>query len=197
MMAHGRSIVWPAVVAMLATSLAGAPAARADRLAYRVASKGDARVTKINDDLWQVSIPQRYQGVVVRDARLAATISHGNLVLMGAEGWGNVRELDATPRVSAAQALDAIREVGPGGHYLGCAHTQANFKTAFWRSAVLDYKPFEAWADEGGRDSQHLAHLRAQRTLAEYQAPPIDPAVDEALRAYMAERKASEPDAFA
>ncbi len=96
-----------------------------------------------------------------------------------------------------AQAMDAIREVGPGGHYLGCAHTQANFKTAFWRSSVLDYKPFETWADEGGRDSAHLAHLRAQRMLAEYQAPPIDPGVDEALQAYIAGRKASEPDAFA
>ncbi len=96
-----------------------------------------------------------------------------------------------------AQAMDAIREVGPGGHYLGCAHTQANFKSAFWRTGVLDYKPFETWADEGGRDSATLAHLRAQRMLAEYQAPPIDPAVDEALQAYMAERKGSEPDAFA
>jgi trimethylamine---corrinoid protein Co-methyltransferase len=95
------------------------------------------------------------------------------------------------------QAMEAIREVGPGGHYLGCAHTQANFKTAFWRSGVLDYKPFETWADEGGRDSAQLAHLRAERMLAEYQAPPIDPGVDEALRAYVAERKASEPDAFA
>jgi trimethylamine---corrinoid protein Co-methyltransferase len=95
------------------------------------------------------------------------------------------------------QAMGAIREVGPGGHYLGCAHTQANFKSAFWRSGVLDYKPFETWADEGGRDSQHLAHLRAERMLAEYQAPPIDPGVDEALQAYVAERKASEPDAFA
>ena len=45
--------------------------------------------------------------------------------------------------------MDAIREVGPGGHYLGCAHTQANFKDAFWKSELLDYKPFETWEDEG------------------------------------------------
>ncbi|MDC3348368.1 trimethylamine methyltransferase family protein, partial [Paracoccaceae bacterium] len=51
-----------------------------------------------------------------------------------------------------AQALGAIREVGPGGHFLGCEHTQANFKNAFWRSEMLDYKPFETWADEGARD---------------------------------------------
>ena len=97
----------------------------------------------------------------------------------------------------AAQAMDAIREVGPGGHYLGCAHTQAHFRDAFWRSEVLDYKPFEQWAEEGARDSFQLAHERVERLLAEYQAPPLDPGIEEALRAYIAERKAAEPDAFA
>jgi len=92
--------------------------------------------------------------------------------------------------------MDAIREVGPGSHFLGCAHTQANFKEAFWRTQVLDYKPFEQWTEEGGRDSYQLAHARVERLLREYVAPELDPAVDEALRAYIAERKASEPDAF-
>ena len=95
-----------------------------------------------------------------------------------------------------AQGLDAIREVGPGGHYLGCAHTQANFKTAFWRSEVLDYKPFETWSEEGARDSQALAAAKVARRLADYQEPGIDPGVREALQAFVAERKASEPDAF-
>jgi len=94
------------------------------------------------------------------------------------------------------QAMDAIREVGPGGHYLGCAHTQANFKTAFWRSEVLDYKPFETWAEEGAHDSYQLAARRVKKVLAEYQAPPLDPGIDEALQDYVASRKASEPDAF-
>ena len=66
------------------------------------------------------------------------------------------------------QAMGAIREVGPGGHYLGCAHTQANFKTAFWRTGVLDYKPFEQWSQEGGRDSFELAHNRVERMLATF-----------------------------
>ncbi|MEP2530544.1 trimethylamine methyltransferase family protein [Shimia sp.] len=95
-----------------------------------------------------------------------------------------------------AQALDAIHEVGPGGHYLGCAHTQANFKDAFWRSEVLDYKPFETWADEGARDTQMLASTRVERLLAGYQKPAIDPGIEEALNAYVAEKKASMPDAF-
>ncbi|MEL7465440.1 MAG: trimethylamine methyltransferase family protein [Pseudomonadota bacterium] len=95
-----------------------------------------------------------------------------------------------------AQAMDAIREVGPGGHYLGCAHTQANFKDAFWRSEVLDYKPFETWAEEGARDSQALASARVARMLSDYEAPPMDPAIDEALQAFIAKRKEAEPDSF-
>lgn len=94
------------------------------------------------------------------------------------------------------QAMDAIREVGPGGHYLGCDHTQRNFKDSFWKSGVLDYKPFETWQDEGSKDSMTLANEKVQRMLTEYTQPAIDPAVDDALKAYIAERKASEPDAF-
>jgi len=94
------------------------------------------------------------------------------------------------------QAMDAIREVGPGGHYLGCAHTQANFKTAFWRTELLDYKPFETWDEEGARDTVALARARVTKLLADYQKPAIDPAVEEALNDYVARKKASMPDAF-
>ncbi|WP_397543395.1 trimethylamine methyltransferase family protein [Roseovarius salis] len=94
------------------------------------------------------------------------------------------------------QAMDAIREVGPGGHYLGCAHTQANFKSAFWRSDVLDYKPFEQWAEEGERDTVSIANAKMRQMLDNYQQPPIDPGVAAALEAYVAEKKASMPDAF-
>ncbi len=94
------------------------------------------------------------------------------------------------------QAMDAIREVGPGGHYLGCAHTQANFKTAFWRSGVLDYKPFETWEEEGAKDTMMLANERVRKLLAEYVQPQLDPAVDEALKDFVTRRKASAPDSF-
>ncbi|NND42764.1 MAG: trimethylamine methyltransferase family protein [Silicimonas sp.] len=94
------------------------------------------------------------------------------------------------------QAMDAIREVGPGGHYLGCAHTQANFKEAFWRTELLDYKPFETWAEEGQRDTVALATAKVAKLLDDYQAPPIDPGVAEALAGYVASKKASMPDAF-
>ena len=94
------------------------------------------------------------------------------------------------------QAMDAIREVGPGGHYLGCEHTQANFKTAFWRSDLFDFKPYETWAEEGARDTQTLASERVAKMLGDYQQPALDPGVSEALHDYVARKKASMPDAF-
>jgi len=95
-----------------------------------------------------------------------------------------------------AQAMDAIREVGPSGHYLGCAHTQANFKDAFWRSDLLDYKPFETWDEEGARDTMTLASARVDYLISNYQKPALDPAINEALAEYVARKKASVPDAL-
>ena len=95
-----------------------------------------------------------------------------------------------------AQAMDAIREVGPGGHYLGCAHTQANFKQAFWRSDLFDYKPFETWAEEGSRDTMALASARVEKLLADYVAPELDQGIRDGLTDYVATKKASMPDAF-
>ena len=95
-----------------------------------------------------------------------------------------------------AQAMDAIREVGPGGHYLGCDHTQRNFKAAFWKSDLLDYKPFETWQDDGSLDTQALASLRVKKMLADYQQPAMDPAISEALTDFVARKKAASPDSF-
>jgi len=92
--------------------------------------------------------------------------------------------------------LDAVREVQPGGHFLGCAHTQTNYKNAFWRSELFDYKPFETWLEEGERDTQALATNRVKQLLGQYEQPPIDPAVDEALLAFISRKKESMPDAF-
>lgn len=96
------------------------------------------------------------------------------------------------------QAMDAIREVaaGGGGHYLGCAHTQANFETAFWRSTIADYRPYETWSEDGSPDTRALANARCRQLLAEYEAPPLDPGIDEALREFVAQKKASMPDAL-
>jgi len=92
------------------------------------------------------------------------------------------------------QALDAIREVGPGKHFLGCAHTQANFETAFYRSPLADNNSFEQWDAEGAQDMNKRANTQWKKMLAEYEAPPMDPAVDEALLDFMKRRKDSFPD---
>ena len=95
-----------------------------------------------------------------------------------------------------AQAMDAIYEVGPGGHYLGCGHTQNNFKEAFWRSDVLDYKPFETWDEEGARDTTLLAAQRIEKMMENYQKPEMEQATAEALETYVAQKKESVPDSF-
>jgi trimethylamine--corrinoid protein Co-methyltransferase len=92
------------------------------------------------------------------------------------------------------QAMDAIREVGPGSHYLGSAHTQANFENAFWRSGLADNNSFEQWRDEGEKDIVARANTQWKKLLREYEAPPLDPGIDEALQAFMAKRKEVLPD---
>ena len=76
-------------------------------LGIDVRQLGAARATKVNEDLWQVSMPQTYAGIRVRDARLAATINHGNVVVVGTEVWGDVRGLEPVPALRDADALQA------------------------------------------------------------------------------------------
>ncbi|HET7408760.1 MAG TPA: trimethylamine methyltransferase family protein [Paracoccaceae bacterium] len=93
-------------------------------------------------------------------------------------------------------ALDAFREVGPGKHFFGCAHTMANYESAFWDSEIADNEPYEKWEAAGGQDAAVRANRRWKKALAEYQAPPIEEAVDEALREFMDRRKAEAEDAW-
>ncbi|MGB5067239.1 MAG: trimethylamine methyltransferase family protein, partial [Albidovulum sp.] len=117
--------------------------------------------------------------------------------VMDADQLGVLHHLAKGVDVSEdAQAMDAIREVGPGGHYLGCAHTQANFKEAFWRTELFDYKPFETWDEEGARDTVTLAGNRVAKLLNDYRKPAMDAGIEEALNDYVARKKASMPDAF-
>ncbi|HEX2581934.1 MAG TPA: trimethylamine methyltransferase family protein [Dongiaceae bacterium] len=92
------------------------------------------------------------------------------------------------------QAMDAIREVGPGSHFLGCAHTQANFETAFYRSTIADNNSFEQWEAEGAQDAASRANGIWKRMLREYEQPALDPALDEALLDFIARKKAAQPD---
>jgi trimethylamine--corrinoid protein Co-methyltransferase len=92
------------------------------------------------------------------------------------------------------QALDAILGNGPGQHYLGNAHTLANFESAFYRSEIADNNSFEQWQEDGSLDAAQRANRIWKRMLDEYEAPPIDPGVDQALLEFIAKRKASMPD---
>lgn len=94
------------------------------------------------------------------------------------------------------QAMDAISEVGPGNHYLGCDHTQANFKTAFYVSSVADNNSYEQWQLEGEETVEVRANKLCRSWLSSYQAPLLDPDIDKLLLDFIAARKESMPDAF-
>ena len=91
-------------------------------------------------------------------------------------------------------ALDAFREVGPGLHYLGSAHTLANYQTAFHESQLADNNSFEQWSAEGSLEQPQRAQRRWRALLDSYQAPPLDQAIDDALAEFIARRKAEMPD---
>lgn len=93
-----------------------------------------------------------------------------------------------------ALAFEAIQEVGPGQHFLGSAHTQENFKSAFYMSTASDSNSFEQWSAEGGKDAAQRANAQWKALVGDYEDPGLDPAVDEALLAFIAKRKESEPD---
>ncbi len=86
-------------------------------------------------------------------------------------------------------ALDAIREVGAGGHHFGTAHTQARFATEFYATTLHDRLGYETWASAGSRDAPRRAHQVWQEMLAAYEPPPLDPAIREALDDYVARRE--------
>ncbi len=92
------------------------------------------------------------------------------------------------------QALSAMLDNPPGQHFLGTAHTLANFESAFWRSEIADNNSYEQWTAEGGLDAAARANAKWKQLLAEYEAPALDDAVHEQLTEWIARRKASFPD---
>jgi trimethylamine--corrinoid protein Co-methyltransferase len=100
--------------------------------------------------------------------------------------------IDISPE---AQAMDAIAEVGPGGHFLGCAHTQLHFETAFYRFDLHDNNSVEQWEADGSLDMAARANAKWKSMLAEFEAPPLDDAVRDALDDFIARRKSEMPDA--
>ncbi len=86
-------------------------------------------------------------------------------------------------------ALDAIREVGPGGHHFGTAHTLARYESAFYAPMISSRENFERWQEAGSTDAQERANATWKQLLRNYEQPPLDPGIDEALVAYVERRK--------
>jgi trimethylamine--corrinoid protein Co-methyltransferase len=93
----------------------------------------------------------------------------------------------ATDRASLG--LEAIAEVGPGGHFFGVGHTLERFEDAFYAPMLSDWRNFETWTEDGARDATMRANRIWKALLAEYEQPAIDPAVAEELAAFVARRK--------
>ena len=93
--------------------------------------------------------------------------------------------------------LDAIREAGPAGNFLATPHTMARYRDAFYESSLSDGNSFEQWQNDGALDAPQRANKYVRKALEEYEPPPLDPAVDEALKDFVDRRKAMLPDSFA
>jgi trimethylamine--corrinoid protein Co-methyltransferase len=138
----------------------------------------------------------------------AAVMGHANMILHGA-GWleGGLTAsfekmiIDAEMLQMMAEflkpievnddtlGLDAMAEVGPGGHFFGAAHTLARYETAFYEPMVSDWRNFETWEETGALSATQRANAIWKQILADYEPPPLDPAIDEELRAFIARRK--------
>lgn len=91
------------------------------------------------------------------------------------------------------EALAAVRDIGPGGHYLGHPHTQAKFQEAFFMPSLFDNNSYEQWQAEGAKDATTRGIEKARLLLDNYQAPELDPAIDDALLDYIARREREIP----
>lgn len=91
-------------------------------------------------------------------------------------------------------AVSAFAEVGPGNHFFGCSHTMQHYETAFWDSELSDNEPFEKWEAAGSEDAAMRANRLWKKRLAEFEPPPMEAGMREALHGYVAERKAAVGD---
>jgi trimethylamine--corrinoid protein Co-methyltransferase len=91
-------------------------------------------------------------------------------------------------------AIEALIENPPGQHFLGNAHTLANFETAFWRSRTADNNSFEQWLEAGSLAAEARAHAQWRQMLSDYEPPPLDDSIEAELVEWIGQRKESFPD---
>jgi len=87
-----------------------------------------------------------------------------------------------------ALAVDAIRDVGPGGHFFGTPHTQSRYKTAFYSPVLSDWRNYETWVEHGSPTAVEKANRVWKDRLASYEEPHIDPAIRDELDAFVERR---------
>ena len=92
--------------------------------------------------------------------------------------WQYAFFIDVAGHCEESPLKDALAEVGPGQHFLGCSHTHANFKNAFYRSTIADNNSYEQWVEDGSQDAEQRAEKLYKEMLASYTAPELDPDVD-------------------
>ena len=110
-------------------------------------------------------------------------------VIIDAEMLQMMAELLEPIQVDAASlGLDAIRDVGPGGHYFGTAHTLERYETAFYTPFLSDWRNFETWSEDGAKSATRRAHEIYKQLLADYEPPPMAPDIQEELEAFVDRR---------
>jgi trimethylamine--corrinoid protein Co-methyltransferase len=88
-----------------------------------------------------------------------------------------------------ALGLEAMKEAGAGGHFFGTAHTQRRYETEFYTPLLSDWRNFENWQIAGALDATQRANAIYKTMLENYVKPPMDPAIEAALQAYVARRR--------
>ena len=94
--------------------------------------------------------------------------------------------------------FEAIKEVGPGGHFFGAQHTLARYATAFYQPMISDWRNFQQWQASGSPQAAQKANALWKKALEEYVEPAIDPAIAEEIDAFVARRseEGGEPTDF-
>ncbi|MEX2296164.1 MAG: trimethylamine methyltransferase family protein, partial [Dongiaceae bacterium] len=112
-------------------------------------------------------------------------------LIVDAEMLQMMREFLEPPVIDEAElGIEAIREVGPGGHFFGVGHTLERYERAFYAPILSDWRNFETWREAGSENGTQRAHKIWKQLLKDYEQPPMDPGRREALDEYLVKRTA-------
>ncbi len=137
-----------------------------------------------------------------------AVMGHANLMMHGA-GWieggltasfekvvvdvemlqGMAEFLQPIEVTQSTLGLSAVHEVGPGGHYFGAQHTLERYETAFYQPLLSDWRNFETWEEGGSVSATQRANAIFKQVLADYEEPPLEPAISDELEAFVERRR--------